>query len=163
MPKILTLKNHLTKEQLRRKYLSSRHPQEKLRWQALSLIAEGGIANQIAKQMGKSSGWISETVQRYNSGGAEAVKNQSKNQDSKTLTKEQVKELETLIESGKTPSGRLWTAREVKRWVVAQTGREIHKTTAWRMFAKLNFSRQTPRPQHQRRASEEEQTEFKKS
>jgi transposase len=163
MPKILTLENHLTKEQLRRKYLRCRHPQEKVRWQALSLIAEGGIANQVAKQLRKSSGWISETVERYNTGGAEAVTNQSKNQSSKTLTAEQVKELETLIESGKTSDGRLWTSSEIKRWVIETTGREIHKTTAWRMFAKLKFSRQMPRPAHERRASVEEQTEFKKS
>ena len=163
MPKKLVLENHLTNQQLKRKYLSCEHSQEKKRWQALHLMAEGEIANRVAKQLGMSSNWISETVHRYNEGGAAGVKNKSKNQSSKTLTAEQVKELEALIESGKTKEERLWSARQIGRWVAEKTGTEIHKTTAWRMFAKLNFSRQVPRPAHQARASEAAQTEFKKS
>lgn len=163
MPKKLVLENHLTKKQLKRKYLSCQHSQEKKRWQAISLMAEGEIANRVAKQLGMSANWISETVHRYNEGGATGVKNKSKNQSSKTLTAEQVKELEGLIGSGKTKEGRLWSARQVGRWVAEKTETEIHKTTAWRMFAKLNFSWQTPRPAHQGRATEEAQAEFKKS
>lgn len=163
MPKKLTLEKHLTKKQLRRKYLSCQHSQEKKRWQALSLIAEGEIANQAAKQLGMSSNWVSETVHRYNEGGVSGVKNKSKNQASKTLTAEQLKELEALIESGKTGQERLWSSTQIGRWVAEKTGKQIHKTTAWRMFAKLNFTQQVPRPAHQERASEEEQSEFKKS
>lgn len=163
MPKKLTLENHLTKPQLRRKYLSCQHPQEKNRWQALSLMAQGKLANQVAKQLGMSSNWMSETVHRYNEGGAEAVKNKSKNQSSKTLTAEQVRELEKEIENGKTKEQRLWSSTQIKRWVEKKTGKQIHKTTAWRMFARLNFTQQVPRPRHQKRADEEEQAEFKKT
>lgn len=163
MPKLLTLKNHLTKKQLRRKYLSCQHSQEKKRWQALSLIAEGEVANTVAKTLGMSSGWISQTVNRYNEGGIAGVKNKSKNQSSKTLTADQIKVLDTEIESGKTADERLWSATQIKRWVLNKTGTEIHRTTAWRMFAKLNFTQQTPRPTHQKRASEVEQEEFKKN
>lgn len=163
MPKKLVLENHLTKKQLQRKYVSCQHSQEKKRWQALSLMADGEIANRVAKQLGMSANWISETVHRYNDGGIEGVKNKSKNQSSKTLTAEQVKQLEDLIESGRTKEERLWSATQIGRWVAEKTGKQIHKTTAWRMFAKLNFSRQVPRPFHQERAGEEAQTEFKKS
>lgn len=163
MPKRLTLENHLNQPQLRRRYLSCQHAQEKKRWQALSLIAEGGIAAHVAKQLGMSNNWISETVHRYNQEGAAGVKNKSKNGASKTLTAEQLKELETLIESGKTKQERLWSSTQIKHWVKEQTGREIHKTTAWRMFAKLSFTPHVPRPAHRKRASEEEQTEFKKN
>ena len=163
MPKKLVLSDHLTNRQLRRKYLSCQHSQEKKRWQALSLMADGAVANTVAKQLGMSANWISETVHRYNEGGAAGVENKSKNQASKTLTAAQVKELESLIESGKTTDERLWSATQIKRWVAAATGTEIHRATAWRMFAKLNFSRQVPRPGHKARASAEAQTEFKKS
>lgn len=163
MPKKLTLENHLTGQQLRRKYLSCQHSQEKKRWQALSLIAEGGIAARVAKQLGMSSNWISETVHRYNQGGVSGVKNKSKNEGSKTLTVEQVAELEKEIESGKTAGERLWSATQIKRWVTEKTGKQIHKTTAWRMFAKLNFTQQVPRPKHHGQASEQEQEEFKKN
>jgi transposase len=163
MPKLLTLQNHLTQKQLRRKYLSCQHPQEKVRWQALSLIANGEIANHVAGKLGRSSNWISETVHRYNEGGIEGVKNKSKNQASKTLTTEQIKELEAEIQSGKTREQRLWSSKQISRWVEEKTGKKIHKTTAWRMFAKLEFTQQVPRPKHQQRAGEEEQDEFKKN
>jgi len=129
MPKRLTLENHLTEKQLRRKYLTCQHPQEKMRWQALCLIAEGGVANQVAETLGRCSGWMSETVRRYNEGGVGAVKNKSKNQGSKTLTAEQLKELESEIESGKTTEQRLWSGAQIKRWVAEKTGTTIHKTT----------------------------------
>lgn len=163
MPKILTLKNHLTKEQLRRKYVNCQHSQEKKRWQALSRMAEGKVASAVATELGMSANWISKTVHRYNEGGVAEVKNKSKNQGSKTLTEEQVKELDGLIESGKTDDERLWSSTQIKRWVKQQTGVEIHRTTAWRMSAKLDYTPQVPRPAHQERASEAEQTEFKKS
>lgn len=163
MPKILKLENHLTEKQIRRKYLSCQHSQEKKRWQALSLIAVGKVANTVAKELGMSSGWISETVHRYNAEGVAGVKNKSKNAASKTLTSEQVGELEKEIESGKTADERLWSATQIKRWVREKTGVEIHKTTAWRMFVKLDFTRQVPRPAHRERADEVEQAEFKKS
>lgn len=163
MPKILTLKNHLTKKQLRRKYLSCQHSQEKKRWQALSLIAEGEVANTVAETLGMSSGWISNTVRRYNEGGVAGIKNKSKNQDSKTLTADQIKALDAEIESGKTTDERLWSATQIKRWVLDKTGTEIHRTTAWRMFAKLNYTPQVPRPKHEERATETEQAEFKKT
>lgn len=163
MPKILTLKNHLTNKQLRRKYLSCQHSQEKKRWQALSLMAEGKVASAVATQLGMSADWISKTVHRYNDEGVAGVKNKSKNEGSKTLTQAQVKELEVEIESGKTNDERLWSAPQIKRWVKQKTGVEIHRTTAWRMFGKLNFTRQVPRPKHEERASEAEQAEFKKS
>ena len=133
-----------------------------MRWQALCLIAEGGVANTVAEKLGRSSGWISETVRRYNAGGAAGVKNKSKNQASKTLTAEQLKELETLMASGKTNEQRLWSGTQIKRWVREKTGREIHKTTAWRLFGRLEFTRQSVRPQHQKRATAAEQAEFKK-
>ena len=129
----------------------------------MSLIAEGKVATQVAKQLGMSPNWISETVHRYNAGGAEAVKNKSKNQGSKTLTEEQIKELEKEIQSRKTTEERLWSLRQIKGWVEQKTGRQIHQTTAWRMFARLDFSRQVPRPAHHKRASEEEQTWWKKT
>lgn len=129
----------------------------------MSLIAEGAVANTVAETLGMSSGWISQTVQRYNEGGVAGVKNKSKNQGSKTLTQEQVKALDAAIESGKTADQRLWSATQIKRWVKQQTGTQIHRTTAWRMFARLNFTQQKPRPAHHERANEAAQAEFKKS
>jgi hypothetical protein len=64
-----------------------------------------------------SANWISETIHRYNAGGVVGVKNKSKNEGSKTLTVEQIQELEKQIESGRSTGGRLWSSTEIKRWV----------------------------------------------
>lgn len=117
----------------------------------------------VASELGMSANWIGKTVHRYNEGGVAGVKNKSKNKGSKTLSQEQVEELDRLIESGRTADRRLWSSSQIKRWVKAQTGTEIHRVTAWRMFGKLNYSQQVPRPAHQARASAAEQDEFKKN
>ena len=91
------------------------------------------------------------------------MKNKSKNEGSKTLTVEQTAELEKEIQSGQTKDERLWSSTEIKRWDAARAGDNIHKTTAWRMFVKMDFSRQSPRPAHEERASEEEQSDFRES
>ena len=121
------------------------------------------VASAVATELGMSAEWISNTVHRYNEGGVTGVKNKSKNEGSKTLTAKQLEELDAEIESGKTAEERLWSSTQIKRWVREKTGTEIHRTTAWRMFAKLNYTQQTPRPTHEERASEGEQAEFKKS
>lgn len=152
----------MTAQEIYWKYRRRQHPQEKARWQALSMIAGGEIANTVAKKSGFSSGWITETVRRYNEGGGAAVKNKSKNNESRTLCREQAEELKKLIESGRTQARRLWTSSQVKLWVKEKTGSSIDKTTAWRMLVKLEFSRQVPRPGHEQKATVEEQAEFKK-
>ena len=123
MAQRLTLEDYLTKQQLRRKYLSCRHSQEKKRWQALCLIADGGVAAHVADQLGMSRNWISQTVHRYNTGGVVGVKNKSKNEGSKTLTAEQVKELEKESRADAPSGGRLWSSTEIKRWCRCSDGR----------------------------------------
>ncbi len=81
MPKFLTLGNHLSKKQLRRKYISCQHPQEKLRWHALSWIAGGEVANTVAKDLGRSSGWITKVVNRYNQGGVAPMRESVANRE----------------------------------------------------------------------------------
>jgi transposase len=113
--RIAALEPHLTAPQLKRKYLRCRHSQEKKRWHGLYLMAQGLVASAVAKQLGMSAQWISETVHRYNQGGVEGVKNRAKNQGSKTLSKEELVALDQAIESGKTHDERLWSATQVKR------------------------------------------------
>lgn len=60
------------------------------------------------------------------------------------------------------PDGGLWTAPKVAAWITDQTGHEVHHWTAWRAMRRLGLSLQVPRPANKRRASKEEQAEFKK-
>ena len=76
MPSPITLKDHLTTDEWYPRYRKCQQPREKLRWRALYLIAKGGIANRVAKQAGRSSGWMTNLARRYNELGAAGVPDQ---------------------------------------------------------------------------------------
>ena len=76
MPSPIKLEDHLTADELYQRYRKCQQPREKLRWRALYLIAKGGIANHVAKQVGRSSGWITNLARRYNELGLEGVADQ---------------------------------------------------------------------------------------
>src|ERR1051325_9585260 len=49
MPNPIKLKPHLTAEDLYQRYRKCQQPREKIRWRALYLIANGEVANDVAK------------------------------------------------------------------------------------------------------------------
>ncbi len=161
----ITLKPHLTTEELYRHYRRCRVPQEKARWRALSLISGGMQASEAARRVGRSSGWITLLARRYNTTGADAVADGRTTQGrgrKPHLDTVAAKALELALRATPTDGG-LWTAPKVARWIEARTGIVVPRSTAWRYMQRLGFTLQMPRPQHRGRASEEEQSLFKKS
>jgi transposase len=57
----------------------------------------------------------------------------------------------------------LWTSTKVISWIKKKTGKQVHKTTAWRAMKAAGFTLQVPRPQHRQAATQQEQEAFKKS
>jgi len=159
----IQLKPHLTTEELRARYRACQKPQEKVRWHALYLIAKGTIAADVARRMGRASSWITSLARRYNRDGAAAVSRKQSTQPSHRAKVDHKlgKELDKALRTA-APDGGLWTAPKVAAWITEQTGQEVHQTTAWRAMRGLGFSLQVPRPANKRRASQEEQAEFKK-
>ena|SRR2546423_3962742 len=160
----IQLKPHLTTEELLSRYRSCQKPQEKVRWHALYLISRGVVAADAARRTGRASSWITNLARRYNRDGAAAV---SRKQSGRPSHRAKVdhklgKELDKALRSG-APDGGLWTAPKVATWITEKSGQEVHPVTAWRAMRRLGFSLQVPRPANKRRASLEEQTEFKKS
>src|SRR5215212_3879042 len=159
----IQLKPHLTTEELRTRYRSCQKPQEKARWHALYLISTGMVAANAARHVGRASSWITSLARRYNRDGAKAVIHQHATKPSHRaavdarLGKELDKALRTPA-----PDGGLWTGPKVAAWITQKTGQEVHQTTGWRAMRRLGFSLQSPRPANKRRASTEEQAEFKK-
>jgi transposase len=163
MPRRIELKPHLTTEELRARYRSCQKPQEKVRWHALYLISQGAVAATVARRVGRASSWITSLARRYNQAGASAV---SRKQSARPSHRAKVdhklgKELDRALRAP-APDGGLWTAPKVAAWIADKTGHEVHPSTAWRAMRRLGFSLQVPRPQNKRRASVEEQAEFKK-
>jgi transposase len=165
MPSPITLKNHLTADELYRHYRKCQQAREKLRWRALYLIAKGGIANHVAKRVGRSSGWVTNLARRYNKLGPAGVTDQRgelKCGVKPTLSAKQALALDAALR-GPAPDGGLWTSPKVAAWIKQRTGKEVHKTTAWRAMKAAGFSLQVPRPRHGQAATAEERAAFKKS
>lgn len=163
MSRRIELKPHLTTQELRARYHSCQKPQEKARWHALYLISKGMIAADAARRTGRASSWITSLTRRYNRDGAASVARKQSTKPSHRAKVDQKlsKELNTALRMP-APDGGLWTAPKVAAWITEKSGHEIHQTTAWRAMRRLGFSLQVPRPANKRRASPEEQAEFKK-
>lgn len=165
MPSPIKLKPHLTAEELYLRYRKCQQHREKIRWRALYLIAKGGVANEVAKRVGRSSGWITNLARRYNQRGAAGVADQRTKplpSPPPTLTAKQAQALATALRRP-APDGGLWTSPKVAAWIKKKTGKEVHKTTAWRAMRQAGFTLQVPRPRHRNAAAESEQAAFKKS
>jgi transposase len=165
MPSPITLKDHLTADELYQRYRKCQQAREKLRWRALYLIAKGGVANHVAKQVGRSSGWITNLARRYNELGADGVADQrgAVNCGVKpTLNPKQVLALDAALR-GPAPDSGLWTSPKVAAWIEKKTGKAVHPTTAWRAMKAAGFTLQVPRPRHGQAATDKEQAAFKKS
>ena len=160
----ITLKPHLTTEELKKHYHSCQKAQEKVRWQALYLISKGMAAAEAARRVGRASSWMTNVARRYNERGAAAVERQTSDKPShRSSVDEQLGQKLAEALEGAAPDGGLWTGVKVAAWIAEQTGREVHRVTGWRHIERLGFTLQTPRPQNKRRASAEEQAAFKKT
>jgi len=165
MPSPIKLEPHLTADGLYQRYRKCQQAREKLRWRALYLIAKGGIANHVAKKVGRSSGWMTNLARRYNESGPSAVIDQRGQVAcgvKPTLNARQAQALDLALR-GPAPDGGLWTANKVAAWIKKKTGKQVHPTTAWRAMKSAGFSLQVPRPRHHHAATEAEQAAFKKS
>jgi transposase len=165
MPSPIKLKPHLTTAQLHQRYRKCQQAREKTRWRALYLIAKGGVANEVAKRVGRSSGWMTNLARRYNHLGAAGVSDQRTEpmpSPPPTLSAKQAQALATALR-GPAPDGGLWSSPKVAAWIKRKTGKAVHATTAWRAMRAAGFTLQVPRPRHGHAATEAEQAAFKKS
>jgi transposase len=165
MPSPIKLKDHLTVEELYRRYRQCRQAREKMRWHALYLIAKGGVPNHVAKRLGRSSGWMTNLARRYNQLGVSGVADQRGEINcgvKPTLNAKQAQALDLALR-GAAPDGGLWTSKKVAAWITKRTSKPVHQTTAWRAMRAAGFTLQVPRPHHQQAATPDEQTAFKKS
>lgn len=159
----IQLKPHLTTEELRTRYRSCQKPQEKVRWHALYLMSRGAVAADAARRVGRASSWITTLARRYNQEGAAAVSRKQLSKPSHRAKVDQKlgKEMDKALRLP-APDGGLWTAPKVAAWITDKSGQQVHPVTAWRAMRRLGFSLQVPRPRNKRRATVEEQAEFKK-
>lgn len=77
MDRRIQLKDHLTTEDLKHRYLVCQKAQEKTRWHALYLISKGVMTSEAARRVGRTSGWVTQLVSRYNQQGSDSIPRQT--------------------------------------------------------------------------------------
>ncbi|MDP2315290.1 MAG: winged helix-turn-helix domain-containing protein [Pseudomonadota bacterium] len=161
MPKTLRVTPHLTPDELVASFLKCDSKDEKLRWQAVMLKAEGRGAKDIADICKRREDWVRRTVRRYNQMGPDGVTDQRQsNGRAPYLNDEQQTDLWEAIQ-GPAPDGGLWTAPKVAKWIDAHAGHKVDDHTGWLYLRRLGYTRHSPRPTHPE-SDEKAQEAFKK-
>lgn len=165
---ILTIKPHLTYEELAHHYRSCRNPIEKTRFQLIWLMANPSkpmLVKQAAKTVGFCQRWARQLVHRYNQEGIQGLIDKRKNNigQEPILDEKQKAILRNLILNERPPDGGLWTNVKIADWIEKETGKRPCGTTSLNYLRHLGFSLQQPRTSHSQKATPEEIRQFKKN
>lgn len=169
MSRTVKLAGHLSSDELRARYLRCEHLADRTRWHALWLVSIGKSGNEAARLVGRTSGWVSVLVRRYNEQGAVGVttiKREGRQWGGSEAalrwgSKEETELREALLK--RSADGGLWTAAKVALWLSERRGHKVHLVTGWRTLKRLRQSGQLPRPEHPEAASAKDQATFQKN
>jgi|SRR5690348_3583558 transposase len=162
MARRIQLAEHLSVEELGRRYRRATDPVERSRWQMLWLLRQGQTARRVAAVTGYSAYWVGQIAQRYNDQGAAAVSNrwhQARGRAPMIAPEVQAELREAL--TGPAPRGEKWTGRTVAEWLSTRLGEPVAYHVGWRYLRRLGLRRYMPRPRHVRAADPAEQATFK--
>lgn len=163
MGKQVQLADHLSTDELERRYRAATEATERSWWQILWLLSRGQTARAVAESTGYSPYWIGQLARRYNTEGPEGMVNRRHTTSRRTptlLTSAQMEELRHAL-AGPAPHGERWTGRTVAEWMAERLGRPVAKQRGWDYLRRLGARLRQPRPRHVA-ASAEEQAAFKR-
>jgi transposase len=163
MKKPISVNPHLSLEAVEARYRQAKDAVERSHRQIIWLLAQGKTTKEIQEFTGYCLAWIRGIAHRYNQGGAAALGDgrQTNPGGSFLLSPEQQAQLEQALE-GPAPDGGLWTGRQVARWILAHTGRQVHPQRGWEYLRRLGTSLRILRPRHAK-ADPVTQEAFKKT
>jgi transposase len=163
MARRIHLRTDMNVDELERRYRAAKEPHERSWWQILWLLSRGQKAKDIAESTGYSAYWIGQIAKRYNSDGAEGMRNRQYTQSHRgqlLLSPELLAELAEAVR-GPAPEGDEWLGRTVAEWIAEKLGRPVHVQLGWVYLVRLEGKRRKPRPRHVQ-ADPAEQEQFKK-
>jgi transposase len=164
MARRIHLRPDLSVDELERRYRAAKEPHERSWWQILWLLARGQLAKEIAESTGYSRYWIGQIAKRYNTEGAEGMRNRQYTHSHRAaplLSPAHLVELAAAVRAP-APEGDDWTGRLVAEWMSRTLGRPVSAQVGWVYLVRLEGKRRTPRPRHVR-ADPDQQAEFKKN
>jgi transposase len=149
MNKPITVKAHLSLEELESRYRKAKEPVARSHWQIIWLVAQGEPAQQVAEVTSYSYDWVRCIVRRYNQEGPTALGDRRRYNPggSFILSAEQQAQLQRVLDEPPADGG-LWSGPKVARWIEEQTGRKVHPQRGWEYLKRLGRSLRIPRPRH---------------
>jgi transposase len=162
----LPFTRHWTEAQIRRAYLTCRHPVEKVRWHALWLLARADAPRspaQVAQLVGLSDVAVRAVLRRWNRMGPEGLADRRRgNGRAAKLGARRWAALARAV-ARRPPDGGLWTGPKVARYVADRWGLRGRPETGWRWLRRLGLTPQVPRPRHPRSATDAERRRWRKT
>jgi transposase len=154
---------HLSIEDLERRYRAARDVTETRHTQAIWLLAQGRTVLDVASVLAFAPRWVEQLAARHNAHGPAVLGDQRwRNERAASVLTEAV--LTALSERLRTPpeDGGRWTGPKVALWMARRLGVErVHPQRGWEALRRVRWSLQTPRPRHPRSATPEQRAEFK--
>jgi transposase len=162
----LQIKNHLTPDEIGKRYRSCGEAVERAHWHALWLMTRNRNplkASQTADVLGVTPDWIRKLIRRFNKEGIKGLEDKRQyNGNDPVLSDTLKKKLKSLLMK-RPPDGGLWTGPKVARWMSEKLKRKVSSVTGWHYLCGAGFAPQVPRPSHADSATPLEKLEFKKN
>lgn len=149
MPKLVTIENHLTVEQLEQRYRYARQVTEKIHYQIVWLLATGRTCLEVSQVTGYSRNWIYRLVRRYNTQGVKGLGDQRKRNIGRESLLEDIDQAQLwqLLQQP-APDGGLWNSRKLADWLSLHIGRQVSRQRGWEYLQQMGFRLKVPRPNH---------------
>jgi len=162
MGKRLSIKEHISVEEMEKRYRGSTDVVERSRWQIIWLLAKGNKSEEVAEVTGYGVQWIRTLARRFNEEGAKALGDaRHHNPGAQPLLDDQQQAQLVQALEGIPPGGGRWTGPKVALWMSEVLGRPVAPQRGWEYLKGLEYSIKMPRPAHTQ-ADEREQEEWKK-
>ncbi len=155
---------HLSLEELQAGYRGSGDATLARHYQVIWLLAQGRTCAEVAGLTSFAPRWIEQLLARYNAFGPGSLGDRRRgNGAAPTVLTPGM--LAAVRERVRRPpdDGGVWTARKVAMFMAAELGRRVAEQRGWEALRAIDWTLQSPRPQHAEAASPEEQEAFKKS
>lgn len=159
----LKLKDHLTQEEIEKRYRGSGDGVARSQWQIIWLFGQGKSSQEVANVTGYCITWVRTIIGRYNEDGPAGIGDRRHKNPGRrgALSARQNERLKELVREGAARNEN-WNGQRVAAWMSEQLGRPVYVQRGYAWLARYRLSAQVPRPQHTE-ADVEGQRIFKKS
>lgn len=143
------LEPHLTPDELKQRFRTTKDRSERSHFQVLWLISQGKTQAETAQIVGFCERWVQTLVKRYNAEGPEAMRDRRHEHPGaeRALNSEGEQAFAAALQTRPADLG-LWTSKKAAAWINGHTGRVVCSLTGWRTLRRLGQTPQRPRPEH---------------